>query len=711
MANSPIIYRGNKAYNLKPELESQTLTLTATGNQAVFGTTNTTTLSFTAPGASRVYTFPDAGTNANVVLTQGSQTIAGATTLSSALTITPTTNQLVLGTTNTTTISATAPSASRVYTIPDAGGAANFLLSAGAQSISGALTLTATITPLTLDAGGGAEQRLLMTGSGTNPDLYVEFAATAGTAQSWQFGINPGGVSSNALGIWDDTAGTVVFTVAPTTNDIYFYKPVYLNAASNQLTLASSVNQLTLNSGTSAAARTYTVPDVGTTANFVMTEGAQTIAGAKTFSSTIVGDINGNAGTVTNGAYVNAANTFTLAQTISAASNQVVLSSGVNQLTLNSGTSAAARTYTVPDVGTTANFVMTAGAQTIAGAKTFSDDLTVGSTALFVDVSTGNVGIGTSSPISPFHVVGAPGVATRVLTLNNSTTSATDSLVAFVIEGTNRGFAGADTSNCFKVIGSAGGSAVRMTITDAGAVTLGPSGTTEHLVNGALKIKTTGSTAALVFAHRNDEVNNWQVGKDDSGLGGTDGFYFFSYGIPNYVGGISTAGAWTLGPSGGSVTHKAYGTFEVYNTSPSQGFIFNPNSTSGFFLGGGVIASGAGTHFLKWNSGTGIVTYDTSSILVKEKIQDSPYGLASVMQLQPRKYYRTDDQKDEIGFIADEVKEIVPELVSWMEKKNITRNEDDTELVPATLDYGKMTSVLVKAIQELKAELDALKGA
>lgn len=36
---------------------------------------------------------------------------------------------------------------------------------------------------------------------------------------------------------------------------------------------------------------------------------------------------------------------------------------------------AAESTYTIPDVGTTANFVMTAGAQTIAGTKTFSTPL------------------------------------------------------------------------------------------------------------------------------------------------------------------------------------------------------------------------------------------------------------------------------------------------------------------------------------------------
>lgn len=46
----------------------------------------------------------------------------------------------------------------------------------------------------------------------------------------------------------------------------------------------------------------------------VKTTGDQTIAGTKTFSSPIAGSITGNAGTVTNGAYVNTAQNFTAPQ-------------------------------------------------------------------------------------------------------------------------------------------------------------------------------------------------------------------------------------------------------------------------------------------------------------------------------------------------------------------------------------------------------------
>ena len=71
------------------------------------------------------------------------------------------------------------------------------------------------------------------------------------------------------------------------------------------------------------------------------------------------------------------AKTFSDALSVSAASNQIALSSGVNRLTLNSGTSAAARTYTVPAVGTTGTFAMLQGAQTFSALKTFSAGLAI----------------------------------------------------------------------------------------------------------------------------------------------------------------------------------------------------------------------------------------------------------------------------------------------------------------------------------------------
>lgn len=117
------------------------------------------------------------------------------------------------------------------------------------------------------------------------------------------------------------------------------------------------------------------------------------------------------------------------------------------------------------------------------------------------------------------------------------------------------------------------------------------------------------------------------------------------------------------------------------------------------------ITSGAGTNALKYHTTTGLVTWDSSSRLVKDNIVDCPYGLSAILALQPRKYFRKDDQCNELGFVADEVTQIIPELVSHCQKSRFTKNEADTEIVPSSLSYEKLTSVLVKAIQELNAKV------
>lgn len=122
------------------------------------------------------------------------------------------------------------------------------------------------------------------------------------------------------------------------------------------------------------------------------------------------------------------------------------------------------------------------------------------------------------------------------------------------------------------------------------------------------------------------------------------------------------------------------------------------------------ITSGAGTNALKYHTTTGLVTWDTSSRLIKDNIENCPLGLAAVLALKPRKYFRTDDQKNEVGFIADEVEQVVPEVVSYAQKSRFTGNEQDTEIVPSAVAYEKLTAVLCKAIQELSAKVTALEN-
>ena len=74
-------------------------------------------------------------------------------TVANTLTVSKTTNQLVLGTTNQTTISAVAPAASRVVSLQDPGADADFVTTKGAQTIAGVKTFSDTTDSTTKDTG------------------------------------------------------------------------------------------------------------------------------------------------------------------------------------------------------------------------------------------------------------------------------------------------------------------------------------------------------------------------------------------------------------------------------------------------------------------------------------------------------------------------------------------------------------------------------
>lgn len=114
----------------------------------------------------------------------------------------------------------------------------------------------------------------------------------------------------------------------------------------------------------------------------------------------------------------------------------------------------------------------------------------------------------------------------------------------------------------------------------------------------------------------------------------------------------------------------------------------------------GNMTAAVGTHFMKWHNTTGAWTYDTSSARYKDNIEDSSYGLAEVLAMRPVTFtYKAEPDRHDVGFIAEEMVNVVPEVVA----KN-------TEGEPDAISYDRLTSVLCKAIQELNAKVEALKA-
>ena len=92
-----------------------------------------------------------------------------------------------------------------------------------------------------------------------------------------------------------------------------------------------------------------------------------------------------------------------------------------------------------------------------------------------------------------------------------------------------------------------------------------------------------------------------------------------------------------------------------------------------------------------------------SDIRLKENIKDTPYGLDEVLQLRPVEFDWKEKRggRHDIGVIAQEIEEVIPEVV-----RNAENIKDNTSY--KTVDYGKLSSVLIKAIQEQNKKIDKL---
>jgi hypothetical protein len=82
---------------------------------------------------------------------------------------------------------------------------------------------------------------------------------------------------------------------------------------------------------------------------------------------------------------------------------------------------------------------------------------------------------------------------------------------------------------------------------------------------------------------------------------------------------------------------------------------------------------------------------NASDARLKKNIIDIKYGLADVMKMQPRSYQMNDVAGDFVGFVAQELQTVIPEVVSGDPEKQLC------------VDYGSLVAVAFKAIQELKA--------
>ena len=133
-------------------------------------------------------------------------------------------------------------------------------------------------------------------------------------------------------------------------------------------------------------------------------------------------------------------------------------------------------------------------------------------------------------------------------------------------------------------------------------------------------------------------------------------------------------------------------------TNSSRGIIIqagpitNPGNTVYYAL----FRDGNGTNIggIRGNGSGGTLYSTTSDRRLKQNIETYTDGLETVMEIRPTQYQmKSNPTVDEIGFIAQELQEILPIAVGGSAT-------DDVETAPMTVDYSRLTPVLVAAIQE-----------
>ncbi len=95
---------------------------------------------------------------------------------------------------------------------------------------------------------------------------------------------------------------------------------------------------------------------------------------------------------------------------------------------------------------------------------------------------------------------------------------------------------------------------------------------------------------------------------------------------------------------------------------------------------------------------TGLIGYVSSSRRYKENIEDLGDFTDKLYDLRPVSFTWKKDKMKGYGLIAEEVDEVLPDIVSY-----------DNEGKPETVEYSRLIPMLLNEIQNLKAENETLK--
>jgi hypothetical protein len=346
----------------------------------------------------------------------------------------------------------------------------------------------------------------------------------------------------------------------------------------------------------------------------------------------------------------------------------------------------------------------------------------------------GNVGIGTTSPGSALDVKGtlrlsgsssgyvglAPAAAAGSTTY---TLPSADGSANQVLRTNGSGVlswvtSGSGTVTSVSGTGTVSGISLSGTVTTSGNLTL--SGTlsvaASDITSGTISTArlASGSATSTTFLRGDQTWSSISSSNVTTALG------FTPYPDSNPSGFVTSSGSVAFATNSTNATNATFASYLGGVADSGWARIFPTNSGTANASGSGINILGSGSTGIAGayvgTSGSGntvtltVQTSSPSDPRLKKDIQDSDLGLAFVKGLIPKKYRLIHDPKEQFGygFLTSDVEKLIPKGSSlvYHEPNLIAGDEKGFDVV----HYPSYIAVLVKAIQELSAEVEALKS-
>jgi len=521
--------------------------------------------------------------------------------------------------------------------------------------------------------------------------IIAETSAGASNGDLDFYAENSAGTAAQQVGQWNrsnlkDYTGTLVGT--QTTQNVFNTVATTVNAfgAATTLSIGASTGNTTVNNNltitgnltvngttTTVNSTTLSVDDL----NIVLADGAASAAAANGAGLTVAGAnatlLYGSAsdnwtfnkslsvtGTITSSSNASVGGTLGVTGASTLAALSATTGSFSSTLSSTGDFSVATNKFTVASAsGNTA----VAGTLAVTGATTLSSTLGVtgASTLAALSATTGSFS-------STLGVTGATTLSSTLGVTGATTLSSTLAVSGLITSssGISGGPATHTTGSFSSTLGVTGATTLSSTLGVTGATTLAGLSATTGSFSSTLAVTGTSTFTGAITA--NGGVTGNLTGNVTGNVSGT---------AKNLTG----ADAYTNGTDG---WWRSNGQAGWYSASYNVGIYATQAGWVQTYNSAGILAN---------------AFQQVSDARLKNNIIDSKYGLAEVLQLRSVEYDKQSDGKHDVGLIAQEVESIIPEFVFTSETDGMK-----------SINYAQMVSVLVKAVQELSAEVNVLKA-